>query len=153
MKYIIRAAKYFLHLAVLLFLFILVLSLLHIVGNNVNEIFRGGTDSLWQIGLLLLVFSAIYPMLGYGKRSVMIPGSYSQIRDGVVRAMEERGYILEKEEGENMTFRLKGTLQRLVRIFEDRITLTRRMSGFEAEGKVKDLVRVISSLEEHFRGE
>ena len=67
--------------------------------------------------------------------------------------MHERGYVLESEEGENMTFRLQSPVMRLFRMLEDRITFTRCGTGFELEGPVKDLVRIASALESRFRPE
>ena len=153
MKYIIRAAKYFLYIAVFLVILLVLLSLFNIIGGNVNEIFRNGTKSVWQIALLLVAFSALYPALSFGRRDAIVPGSYEQIRDGVVMLMEDRGYMLEREEGENMVFRFRSPVRRISHMFEDRITFTRSMSGFELEGYIKDIVRVISALEYRFRSE
>ena len=153
MKYIVRALKYFVYLSLLLVLFIVVLSLFGLVGNNVDEIFKGGADSIWKIVAIVAVFSAIYPAVGYGRRRLMTPGNFSEIRDGIVSAMAERGYELEKEEGENLSFRLRGKAQRLLHMYEDRLVFTRCMGGFDVEGRVRDSVRVISSLEYRFKGE
>lgn len=156
MKYIIRALKYFITLALLLAVFLVLLRLFNLAGGEgegLAGMFRGGTDSIWQIAVILLVFSAVYPRFGYGTREVMIPGSYSEIRDGIVETMRARGYEIEKEEGENLSFRKAGTFARLTRVFEDRITFTRRMTGYDVEGFSRDLVRVVSALEYRFRGE
>jgi len=65
--------------------------------------------------------------------------------------MEEKGYRLEKEDGENLTFRLKNPINRLSRMYEDRITFTRTVSGFQLEGLRKDVVRIVYGLEYKFR--
>lgn len=151
MKYIVRALKYFVYLSLLLVLFVLALSLLGLVGNSVDDIFKGGTESIWKIVAIVAVFSAIYPAVGYGRRRLMTPGAFSEIRDGIVSAMAERGYELEKEEGENLSFRLRGGVQRLLHMYEDRLVFTRCMGGFDVEGRVRDSVRVISALEYRFK--
>ncbi len=153
MKYIIRAAKYFVYLALLLVVFIAILSALKIVGSDVDSIFRNGKDSLWQIALIMAVFAAVYPRLGFGRRTAFIPGAFQDIRGGVADTMQRLGYELEKEDGENLSFRLSGGFPRFRRMFEDRITMTRNISGFECEGPNRDLVRVISALEDRFRQE
>ena len=153
MKYIIRAAKYFVYIAAFLALLLVLLSLFNVIGGSVDEIFRNGTKSVWQIALLLLALSALYPALSFGRRDAIVPGSYAEIRDGVVRLIEDRGYVLEKEEGENLVFRFRSPVRRLSHMFEDRITFTRSMTGFELEGYLKDIVRVISALEYRFRDE
>lgn len=151
MKYIIRAIKYYIGIVVLLIAVLTVLTLLHLTSGNIAEMFRNGYDSLWQMALMFLAIALIYPKFGYNRRGVIIPGEYSDIRDGVVSYMEDHGYRLESEEGENMTFRSASPLNRIFRLFEDRITLTRELGGFYVEGLTKDIVRIINGLEYKFR--
>ncbi len=147
MKYIIRSVKYFFYLAFMLVIFIFVLSMLGLVGSTPEDIFRDGTKSLWQIAGICAVFAMVYPRLAFGRRIAHVTGSYEELRQDVVEAMHNRGYILESEEGETMTFRLKSPVVRLFQMFEDRVTLTRTLAGFELEGQNKALVRVVSALE------
>ena len=152
MKYLVRVLKYFVFITVVMALILLVLSLLGIVEKDVNAMFRNGWDSLWQIGLMFLVVSAVYPRVGFCRRGARIPGTYEEIRPGLVRYMAERGYEIETEEGENLTFRRKGFLARLGKLlFEDRITFERDRAGYYIEGRTKDVVRIISGLEHIFR--
>lgn len=153
MKYIVRALKYFVYLGLLLAVILFALSLFGLVGGSIDEIFKDGMQSLWKILGILGIFSAIYPAFGYGKRRLMTPGAFEEIRDGIVSAMAERGYELEKEEGENLSFRLRGGVQRFLHMFEDRLVFTRCMGGFDVEGRIRDSVRVISGLEYRFKGE
>lgn len=154
MKYIIRVLKYFVFVTVVMALILVVLSLLGYVEKDVESMFRNGWKSLWQIGLMFLAVSAVYPRVGFCKRGAVVPGAYEDIRPGVVRFMAERGYVLEKEEGENLSFRCKSPFQRFLKLlFEDRITLERDRAGFYVEGRTKDVVRIVSGLESRFRGE
>lgn len=153
MKYLIRSIKYFAYLAIILCIFIVLLSVFGVVGSNLNDIFKDGAASLWKIALIIAVFAAIYPHLGFGRRNAFVPGSYEQIREGVVDLMHERGYVLENETGENLKFRLQSPVMRVTRMFEDRISFERIGTGFELEGPVKDLVRIVSALEARFRPE
>jgi hypothetical protein len=123
------------------------------VGGSVDEIFKNGTKSIWQIAIIVGVFSLFYPSIAYGRRKALIMGSYEQSRQGVLEVMETLGYKLEKEEGENLSFVKRSPFQRLLGMYEDRLCFTRSMTGFEIEGRVKDLARVISSLEARFRQE
>ena len=152
MKYLVRVLKYFVFITVVMALILFVLAQLGIVEKDVNAMFRNGWDSLWQIGLMFLVVSAVYPRVGFCRRGARIPGTYEEIRPGLVRYMAERGYEIEKEEGENLTFRRKGFLARLGKLlFEDRITFERDRAGYYIEGRTKDVVRIISGLEHIFR--
>ena len=153
MKYIVRVLKYFVLVTVVMALLLLVLALLGYVEKDVDSMFRNGWKSIWQIALMFLVVAAIYPRFGFCKRGAILPGAYEDIRPGLVRYMAGRGYEIEKEEGENLSFRLKSPLQRFLRLlFEDRITFTRDRAGFYVEGRTKDVVRIVSGLEALFNG-
>ena len=156
MKYLVRVVKYFIYLSVILAMFIAVLMLLNLVGTTVDEIFKNGARSLWQVAGIVAVFAAVYPMLGFTRRSAMIPGDYPALRQGIVDVMHDRGYVLESEKAdvpgeEHLTFRKRSPLLRLTRMFEDRITLTKDFGGFSLEGPSKDLVRLVGALEFKFR--
>ena len=152
MKYLVRVLKYYIYIVVIMSLILVLLSLLGLTGgSSIDEIFRNGYDSLWQIALMFLIVAAVYPKFGFNRRSVIIPGEYGEIRDGVVKYMEEKGYVLETEKEENLTFRAKSPLRRATRMFEDRVTFTRDLGGFLVEGITKDIVRIISGLEYKFR--
>ena len=152
MKYLVRVLKYFVFITVVMALILFVLSLLGIVEKDVNAMFRNGWDSLWQIGLMFLVVSAVYPRVGFCRLGARIPGTSEEIRPGLVRYMAERGYEIETEEGENLTFRRKGFIARLGKLlFEDRISFERDRAGYYIEGRTKDVVRIVSGLEHIFR--
>lgn len=147
MKYIVRAIKYFFYFSILLIIILSVLVLAHVVDGNIETMFRNGYNSLWQIGLMFAAVAAVYPVFGFVKKEAVIPGEYAEIRKGVIDYMENHGYRLESENGENMTFRNRSLLNRITRMMEDRITFTRTLGGFELEGLRKDTIRVIYGLE------
>lgn len=148
MRYLLRAVKYFLYLLFILFVFILVLVLVRAIEPDPATMFRNGYKSIYQIALMLAGVSAFYPLFGYAKKMVAIPGSAQEVIPVVKSVMEERGYMLEKEEGEElMTFRLRSPLARLSRTFEDRITFNRVLGGFEAEGLRRDVFRLVYAIE------
>ena len=153
MKYFVRSVKTFFYYIILLAVILAVLRLLKLTGGGVDEMFRSGWNSVWMILGLFAVMAGVYPMLGFKKYGIVIPGEYSRIRDGVVELMQGRGYDLEKEEGENMTFRLHNPFGRLTRMMEDRISFERDAHGFYVEGPNKDVVRIKSALEYKFREE
>ena len=146
MKYIVRALKYYVKMAVLLALLLFVLSMFKIIDGNPETMFVNGKDSLWQIALLLLAFSAVYPRFSYCSRRLHMPGSDEEIIPKVKQEMTSRGYTLESEEGGNMTFRLESLAGKISRSWEDRITLTREMNGFAIEGTTKDVIRIINAF-------
>ena len=156
MKYLVRVVKYFIYLSVILSLFIIVLIALDMVGTSLDDIFKNGAKSLWQVAGIIAVFAAAYPAMGFVRRGAIIPGSYRDTRDGVIAVMHDRGYVLESENAEVpgqecLTFRKRSPLLRLTRMFEDRITMVKDISGYRLEGPSKDLARIIGALEFRFR--
>lgn len=151
MKYIVRALKYFVHITLLVAVILALLVAAGFVSSDINIMFKHGWESVGMILLMFLAVSAFYPRFGYTRRGVIIRGPYEQIRPGVVSFMEERGYVLEKEEGEDLSFRLRTPLRRALKLWEDRITFTRDIAGFYVEGIAKDVVRIVSGLEFRLR--
>lgn len=151
MKYLIRALKYFVYITCLMVLLLVALIALGMVSSDVNVMFRNGWQSVWMILGMFFLVALIYPRFGYTRRAAHIPGSYEEIRDGVVRYMEDHGYKLESEEGENLSFISRSVLKRAFRIWEDRITLEREVAGFYVEGLTRDVTRIVYGLEFKFR--
>lgn len=146
MKYLVRALKYFLQMAILVTLVVGVLMLAGLVSKDIGVAFKDGWKSVGYIALMLAAVAAVYPRFGYGKREIPIAGEFSEIKDEVIRRMSVRGYIPEKIEGENISFRLASTYGRITRLFEDRISFERNLGGFIAEGLSRDLVRVVNAF-------
>ena len=74
-------------------------------------------------------------------------GSDDELRPGILDYMQRRGYVLESEEEGKLCFRRRTVVDRLARSFEDRITLTRNIGGFDIEGPNRDVVRILYGLE------
>lgn len=151
MKYFIRAVKYFFYFSIIVTIIMAALVFFKVIDSNIELMFRNGYDSLWHIALMFAVISAFYPMLGFMKKEALIPGEYKDIRQTIVEYMQEKGYALENENGENLTFRLRNGINRLSRMYEDRISFIRNFSGFQVEGLRKDVVRIVYGLEYKFR--
>ena len=150
MKYLIRALKQFVYLTVFLCLILFILVKAGLAQADISEMFVNGYDSIWQIALIIAAFAAVYPRLGYSSREVHAYGSDEELRPGLREVMEDRGYRLEKEDGETVCFVKRAPLTRLIKMWEDRITVTRTATGFSVEGLTKDVVRIVSALEYRF---
>jgi hypothetical protein len=151
MKYLLRAVKYFIMITVLVVVILAVLALLKIIPADPETMFRGGWKSVGEILIIFAAFSAVYPKMGYTKRDAEIAGEYSEIQQGIIEYMADHGYILEKEDGENMSFRSRSTYTRIMKMGEDRVTMTRKLGGYTLEGISKEVNRLASGLEYKFR--
>lgn len=151
MRYLIRAIKYFVYMAFILALVLLILSKMKMVGGDLDSMFVDGKASLGKIAALLAIFSAINPKLSYSTRKARMYGPQETFRQGIEEVMEDHGYRLEKEDEEGISFIKRSPFDRLTRLYEDRVTLTPVLGGFDVSGRTKDTVRLISALEYKFR--
>lgn len=147
MKYIIRALKYFCYLAVFLTLVIGALVLTGFVEADLSKMFVNGYDSLWQMALVLLVLSLIYPHFGFSTRTAHIFGSAEELQPVVGQVMERIGYRLEGALDGGWTFRRRSPVSRALKMWEDRITVKTSGAGLEIEGLSRDLPRIVGALE------
>ena len=147
MKYIIRSLKYYCYLIIILALIILALVLTGFVEADLSKMFVNGYDSLWQIALIMLAFALIYPRFGFSKRMAHITGSPEELRPDILRVMEVLGYKLESEKEGSFCFRRRSALSRVLKMCEDRITISPSAGGMEVEGLTRDLTRIVSALD------
>ena len=150
MKYLLRSIKYFIYLAIMLAIFIAALLALGFIEGPIDNIFKNGADSIWQMALIVAAFAAVYPMLGYGKRNVRIYGEPEQVWPEIVELMKGRGYILTEGDAQGAKFRLASNLGRVMRMGEDTITFTRNIGGYSLEGRTKEIVRLDTGLTQRF---
>lgn len=152
MKYILRAAAYFLKMTVILVIIIFALAKLKFVNADLGTMFVNGYDSLWQIAAILAVFSAIYPKMGYSRREARALGDPAGAEPALKEVMENHGYKFDSEDPENgMLFVKRSPLQRALAIWEDGVTVKKTLAGYEFEGSTKIIVRLVSALEYKLR--
>jgi hypothetical protein len=147
MKYFIRAVKYFFYFAFLTTAIVLVLVATGMASSDINELFEGGYNALWKMAIFFAIVGAVYPKLGFISRKMYIQKGKDEIRDAAVEYMSERSYGFESETPDSMTFRYRGTIGRLTRMYEDRIILTRTEDGYIMEGLRKDVMKLATGLE------
>ena len=82
---------------------------------------------------------------------IHVKGDPALAKDGIAEALRGRGYVLASEADGVLKFHLTAPLNRAFRFWEDTITFTPVLGGWEVEGLSRDLVRVVSSIEQYFR--
>ena len=151
MTYIRRALKYFVQISFLFAAVILVLMLSGMVSKDVAVAFRHGWTSVWWILAIFAVMALAYPFFGYQKRTILVNGDPADARGGIEEALRARGYVLASDKDGVLKFHLTSPVNRFTRLWEDTVTLTPILGGWQAEGLSRDLVRVVSSIEHRFR--
>jgi hypothetical protein len=149
MKHLIRSIKYFFYFAFLTTLIICALVLTGLADGDIDTMFRGGSSAIWKMAVFFVAIAAVYPKVGFITRRICTDRSWSETRNEVIGFMKERRYDLESEEDGTVTFRQRGTADRLRRMYEDRVTITVKDDGLEMEGLRKDVFRLSANLEYH----
>ena len=153
MKYIIRAVKYFIYFSLTCAIIVTALVTIGAVEGNIDSIFEEGYRSIGKIAAFFAVVAAVYPKLGFITRGISVSGSWEEIREQTLEFMTERRYELESESTEKVTFRVKGIAGKLSKMYEDRLTMTRTIDGWQMEGLRKDALRISSALEHRLTSE
>ncbi|MCR5003721.1 MAG: hypothetical protein K5984_05060 [Bacteroidales bacterium] len=152
MRYLIRSIKYFIYIVIVLSLMMAVFVVMKLVPADINQMFVNGYDSVWKILGMFAVVSLVYPRFGYAKRTAVSGGTYEELRGTVVAYMQESGYELVKEEDQTMVFRSRSFIDRLVKVFEDKVTVSYTFGGFELEGLNRSVTRFKYGLENRLKG-
>ena len=148
MTYLRRAFKYLVQLTLIFLVLIGALMLVGMIPADVALAFRKGWESVGFIMALFAVMAAIYPFFGYGKRNIRAAGEPAELWPAIDQALEGRGYVPAGETAEGgRKYRLKSGVARVARLWEDTITITPQLGGFQAEGLNRDLARVVMSID------
>ena len=147
MKYLIRAIKYFFYFAIITSAIVAVLVFIGAVENNIDAIFEGGYNALWKMALFFGGVAAVYPSLAFIKRDIPLTKGYIASKDEIISYMKDRRYEVESDTENALTFRVKGIVNKLSKMYEDRITITPTLEGIQIEGLRKDIIRLASGLE------
>ncbi|MDE6148209.1 MAG: hypothetical protein K2G18_09205 [Bacteroidales bacterium] len=150
MKYLIRSVKYFFYFSVITAAIILILVMTGAVEGDIEQIFDGGYSALWKIAMFFALVAAVYPKVGFITRETATEQEWGQIRGQVISFFKERRYILEKETDDTLVFRYGSFSGRLLKMCEDRITVTYTEGSIITEGLRKDVMRISSGLEHRF---
>lgn len=147
MKYIIRSIKYFFYFALLTTAIVFALIFIGAVNGDINDIFEGGYNALWKMGVFFALVAAVYPKLGFIVRDVEAKQGWDEIKGISKEYFKNRRYQLESETDDTLTFIRRSTVERISRMYEDRITLSKTETGFKMEGLRKDVLLAASGLE------
>ena len=147
MKYFVRFIKYLLYIIILFSVFISILVLLGIAEGNIETMFKNGYTSLWQMGIVFLVYAIIYPLIGYTKKEVLVSPELSNLQDKITENMENNRYKKVMDKDGTMEFRLKSPITKLSRMYEDKIKISITSGSIIIDGLRKDVIRISSRLE------
>ncbi len=147
MKHLIRSIKYFFYIAVF---FCLVVSILFYTsevpeGATILDLFKEG--AWWRILLFFIAFSAVYPLIGFAKKDIYHNGNIVGMKSEIKELFENANFVLESDDRNVMTFRLRNKFLRLMRTYEDAVVIDLRENPAKITGLRKDVLRFSRSIE------
>ena len=150
MKTLIRSLKYFLKLCVICIAAYAVLMLAGMTPLTPADIPHVllHTSRGWMLTGAAVLFSALYPRLGFPVRRV--EADLEQERTRLLNAMKSVGYELAAEEEGTMRFRAANPLRRLALLFEDEIAVCQYGQWILLEGPGKQTLRAEHKLKSYF---
>ena len=147
-KYFIRFIKYFIYLCILL---CIMLALVFYLSDHQGE-YRYfweliPSSNLWQMGLFLIVFAAVYPFINYVDRKVYLNGSFDSDKGILMDVFLNANYQIESDSNHQLVFRHKSAFTRFMRLYEDKITLDYSDNPIVLNGLRRDVYRFARSME------
>lgn len=146
-KHLIRSVKYFFYIAVFFSLLVSIMFYTSDVpeGTTVFDLFKEG--SWWKILLFFVSFAAVYPFVGYQKKQIYTAENLGTKKQDIIKLFENANFVLESDNGKTMVFRLRNKFLRLIRTYEDAITLDYSETPATISGLRKDTLRFSRSIE------
>lgn len=147
MKYLIRAAKYFLSLCVLSVVLVTVLYALGMAAGTPQEMLRmlAYTPKGWVFLAAIVFFSALWPRIGY--TTVRLEGDLQTDRPRIDEAFRTEGYEAAGVRDSRLIYRATRLWRRIGLRFDDAVSLQQQGSWIEMEGARKAVVRIGTRLE------
>lgn len=149
-KYLIRSAKYFVALCVLL---VAIMALNRAMGSTltIRETFyvMFHTTRGLLLPVVVVVLALCYPRFGFIVRRV--EGDTDLDREQIVNAFRSAGFSLRREEEGTLFFRADGFVQKLLLLWEDEIRVSQYGQWIELDGIRRGVARVQYRLDSYLQ--
>ena len=149
-KYLIRSAKYFGALCVLL---VAIMALNRAMGSplTIRETFyvMFHTTRGLLLPVVVVVLALCYPRFGFIVRRV--EGDTELDREQIVNAFRSAGFSLRREEEGTLFFRADGFVQKLLLLWEDEIRVSQYGQWIELDGIRRGVARVQYRLDSYLQ--
>ncbi len=152
-KCIVRSAKYFLKLVLLL---AVIYGLLFLTGTSrisAEVFFREmfSTYRGWAMIAALVLLAAVYPSFGFVRRTVR--ADFVRDREKILKAFAADGYTAVSATGREMIMRASSPVRRLANMYDDAVTVVPGSEGIVIEGIRKEAVRAEFRLKTYLENE
>ena len=152
-RYIIRSFKC-LFMVMILFA-IIVLVMFYTSEHDANLRPWNLFDGNWtKVILFFVAYAAVYPLIGYSKKDIAFGEGFPQRRQEIAGVLREMNLVPEEAASNDpgvLKLHNNSILIRVLRLFEDTVTLTDNGGMVTVEGQRKDVVRASMKIERYLQ--
>lgn len=147
LQYLVRFCKYVIYCSLL---FSLLLIMVFYTSNH------GELTYFWelihpskylQVALLVVVYAAVYPFIGYVDRKVYLNQPFQKDREALIHGILHAQFLIVSDSGTVLVFRPKSKFTRLMRLYEDKIVLDYSNNPILLYGMRRDVQRFARNME------
>ena len=143
--YLRRLVKYLIFITIIVF--ILVSPQIFKSGDDLTTVIIKLFERQKLFFTILIVYIFLYPVLVFGKKERHLNGTFSKNKDAILRTIEEQNFILRTDENNQLIFRKKSALARIVSMGEDKLVIDYSNNPIMLNGTKKDLARIDKLLD------
>ena len=102
--------------------------------------------SLYKMLAFFVAVAAIYPALGFQNKPLYV-SNIKENRKQIVELFENANYVIASEDATSVSFKLRNPFLRLMRLYEDYVTIDFSDNPVMIEGLRKDVLRFGRGIE------
>ena len=147
MKYIIRSVKYLFYFTFMCGIILVLTFHFSVKPEGLTLIDMLMVDgSLYKMLAFFVAVAAVYPALGFQKKPLYV-SNLKEHKKEVVQLFENANYVVADESSDKISFTLRNPLLRLLRLYEDAVTIDFSDNPVMIEGLRKDVLRFSRGIE------
>ncbi len=147
MKYFIRSVKYFVYFTVVCSIILVITFHCSVKPEGLTLIDMLLVDgSIYKMLAFFVAVAAVYPALGFQKKQMYV-SNVKEHRKEIVELFENANYVIDSESATSISFKMKNPFMRLLRLYEDNVTIDYTDYPVVIEGLRKDVLRFSRNIE------
>ena len=147
MKYVIRAVKYLVYFTVMCSIILILTFHFSVKPEGLTLMDMLLVDgSLYKMLAFFVAVAAIYPALGFQNKPLYV-SNIKENRKQIVELFENANDVIASEDATSVSFKLRNPFLRLMRLYEDYVTIDFSDNPVMIEGLRKDVLRFGRGIE------
>lgn len=147
MKYLVRSVKYFVYFTVVCSIILVLTFHFSVKPEGLTLIDMLLVDgSIYKMLAFFVAVAAVYPALGFQKKQMYV-SNVKEHRKEIVQLFENANYVIDSESATSISFKMRNPFMRLLRLYEDKVTIDYTDYPVLIEGLRKDVLRFSRNIE------